>query len=58
MTEQNTCRIAGFEYIDHTVVCRSGHCAMCNDGIWEEKGELCPCWTSESPQNQLSPEEQ
>jgi hypothetical protein len=40
-----SCKIAGLEYLNGSIVCRSGECERCDNGFWEETGTYCPCWT-------------
>ncbi len=41
--KQQSCKFAGFEYPDQSVICRSGKCVKCNNSIWEQTGGICPC---------------
>ena len=43
-TGQNPCNIADLQYPHGSIVCGSGKCELCTDGVWKATGELCPCW--------------
>ncbi len=43
MVEVTSCKIAGYEYPLESIVCRSGKCEKCDNGVWEETGGICPC---------------
>jgi len=43
MAKQKSCSFAGFEYVEGTSICKSGKCAKCVKGEWEETKKSCPC---------------